>query len=423
MLGRGTVAPALHQCAGVTDVPHAPPGDRLGVDVRLDVGQRTVDVVRRQVPVPDLLEEGDRRRRADLGAADRPRVLLGLGLGVPEREGRPGHHEQFVLGPSDALEPGGDVVVEGARVLELGVEREHHLGVPGGEVAALVGVPGLDDHRVSLRAPRDGEGPGDVELRSVVVDVPDARAVGEPSGRGVRDDGVGFPGVPELPRRLDELRRPRVPVGVVEEPAAAEVRPVERVRARHDVPARAAAGQVVERGELLRELHGLVEGGLQGADETDVRRDPRQGSEDREGVRPPDDVEVVDPPLLLAEPQSLGEEQVVEAPALGVPGEVLEGRERDLALGALVAPDRRVVDAREVGGEVDLTLRAHDETPWVGTAYRLTAGAMPSRVRRSTVGRDGGSARRPAVTRAGTSCRAIAVLSAGVRSGRSRTPA
>ncbi len=83
--------------------------------------------------------------------------------------------------------------------------------------------------------------------------------------------------------------------------------PVERVRAGHDVPAGTPVGEVVQRRELLRELDGFVERGLQRADEADVLGDPGEGGEDRERVRAPDDVEVVDAALLLAEPQPLGE--------------------------------------------------------------------------------------------------------------------
>lgn len=42
--------------------------------------------------------------------------------------------------------------------------------------------------------------------------------------------------------------------------------------------------------------------------------DAGQRGQDRERVRAPDDVEVVDASLLLAQPQPLGEEQEVEAP-------------------------------------------------------------------------------------------------------------
>ena len=57
----------------------------------------------------------------------------------------------------------------------------------------------------------------------------------------------------------------------------------------------------------------------------------------------PEDVEVVDPPAVLAQPQALGEEQVVEQAPLGVAGEVLERREVDLAARRGIGPHRGVV--------------------------------------------------------------------------------
>ena len=57
------------------------------------------------------------------------------------------------------------------------------------------------------------------------------------------------------------------------------------------------------------------------------------GGEDRQRVGPPDDVEVVDPPALLAQPQALGEEEEVELAPLGGLGEVDERVELDLAAG------------------------------------------------------------------------------------------
>ena len=73
-----------------------------------------------------------------------------------------------------------------------------------------------------------------------------------------------------------------------------------------------------------------------------------------ERVGPADDVEVEDPAAVLAQTQALGQEEEVELAPLGRAGQVHERREVDLAARRRIAPDRRVVDAGEVGGEVDL---------------------------------------------------------------------
>ena len=82
--------------------------------------------------------------------------------------------------------------------------------------------------------------------------------------------------------------------------------------------------------------------------------DRGQRGQHGEGVRPADDVEVVDLAVLLAQPQTLGEEEEVELAALGDLREVDERVELDVAARPRVAPHRGVVHAREVGGEVDL---------------------------------------------------------------------
>ncbi len=68
----------------------------------------------------------------------------------------------------------------------------------------------------------------------------------------------------------------------------------------------------------------------------------------------PDHVQVVDLAALLAQSQALGQEQEVELGALGGLREVREGVELDVAARLRVAPHGGVVDAREVGGQVDL---------------------------------------------------------------------
>ena len=167
-------------------------------------------------------------------------------------------------------EPALHVAVELLRLVEHAVPREDHLGVLGGEVPPVGGVARLHDHRVPLRAARNVEPPVDVELRAAMAERRD-RVVGEEApARAIGHHGVGRPAVPQLLREAHELRGARVAVGVVEEAAAAEVRAVERVRARDDVPAGAPVREVVEGRELSGELVRLVERGAERADEADV---------------------------------------------------------------------------------------------------------------------------------------------------------
>ena len=121
----------------------------------LDVGQRPVGVVVGQVDVPQQRGQGQRGARRDLLVAHPAGLLLGLLLGGAEddlrrRAGCAGRRRA-----ADGGEAAADVVGEGQRVVEVvAVGGEDDVGVAGGEVAALGGVAGLEDHRVPLGAAR-----------------------------------------------------------------------------------------------------------------------------------------------------------------------------------------------------------------------------------------------------------------------------
>ena len=87
--------------------------DAAAVDVGVDVGQRAVGVVGRQVAAPHLLDEGDRPLRADLLQPDVGGQLLGVGVGVGDDGG----------GGRDDLEVVPAAAVAGQPLLDVGVER------------------------------------------------------------------------------------------------------------------------------------------------------------------------------------------------------------------------------------------------------------------------------------------------------------
>ena len=167
-------------------------------------------------------------------------------------------------------------------------------------------------------------------------------------------DFVAVPGVPQLVRRGQEGPGPLVAVALGQVAAATEVLPREGVPGGDHVPRRPAAGEVVEAGELAGYLVRLVERGVDRAGQPDVLGHRGQGGQDRERVRPADHVEVVDQAVLLAQPQSFGEEQEVELASLGGLRELAERVELDMAAGGGVAPYGRVVHAGKVRGQVNL---------------------------------------------------------------------
>jgi hypothetical protein len=122
---------------------------------------------------------------------------------------------------------------------------------------------------------------------------------------------------------------------------------------------------MVERGKLTRDLERLIEGGVDRSRQSDAVGDRRQGGKHGERVGSPHDVEVVDPAMLLAQPQALGQEEEVELCPLGCLGQFDERREFNVAPGGGVAPHRGVVDAGEVRRQVHLlgarTRRPHTD--------------------------------------------------------------
>ena len=74
-----------------------------------------------------------------------------LGVGVAEHERGRGQDQELVPGPAEPGQAALDVGVEGLPGLQGGVPGEDGVGRCGGEVAALVGVARLEDHRPSLR--------------------------------------------------------------------------------------------------------------------------------------------------------------------------------------------------------------------------------------------------------------------------------
>ena len=239
----------------------AKPCARLGPGVGLDVGERAVGVVAAEVAVPDLLEVGDRRLGPHLRERDLARALLRLFERVAEHERRGGQDLERLLVAPVRGEAALDVAVELLRVrrTRCAARRSRR------RARCAKSRPSAESPACTMTGRPCGER-GTSNSASIVEQaavVPHAR--GHAARRGRRRSRH-----PPRSRRpatmptarfaeLGELGRARVPVGVVEVAAAAEVRAVEGVGARHGVPAGAAAREVVERAELAGEFVRLVE--------------------------------------------------------------------------------------------------------------------------------------------------------------------
>ena len=90
------------------------------------------------------------------------------------------------------------------------------------------------------------------------------------AARAVAHEGVVVPTVPELGYDIDEFAGALVAFGVRRELGVAEIAGGVVIGRRHDIPGRAAAGDVVERSELARDVVGFGEARRDRATEADA---------------------------------------------------------------------------------------------------------------------------------------------------------
>ena len=148
-----------------------------------------------------------------------------------------------------------DIALLGAG--RIGIAREHDLGGAGSEFPAGIGRAGLDDDRMALRRPRDVEGAIDGEEFPRVPGHVHAIRLEVVAGIAVVFESVLVPGVPELFHHVDELAGTLVAQRMWRQLGVAEIPCGVVVGRRDDVPAGTTAGDVVERGELPRDVVGL----------------------------------------------------------------------------------------------------------------------------------------------------------------------
>ena len=92
----------------------------------------------------------------------------------------------------------------------------------------------------------------------------------------VADEGVVGPAVPQAGHHVVELARAAIALAVLHVLVEAEIQRRIGIGGGDDVPAGAAAAEVIERGEAARDVIGRVEGGRAGGDEADVLGDLRR---------------------------------------------------------------------------------------------------------------------------------------------------
>ncbi len=176
-----------------------------------------------------------------------------------------------------------DVSVVVGRHLERGLDGEDALGKAGGELPALCGGAGLEDGGAVLRGAHHRERPARSEVPAAVLDPVHLGGVGEDAVLAVHHHGVGLPAIPECQADLHELLGPVVAL-VGGGQLLAVVRRLVVVERGDDVPRRAAACQVVERGPEARGIERVLVADGEGRGEADRRRDGAHPRQQRDGV-------------------------------------------------------------------------------------------------------------------------------------------
>ncbi len=165
--------------------------------------------------------------------------------------------------------------IDGALVRQRLVERlrcrKHGLGMARGELAAIVGTAGLEQHRMALRRPWQVQRTVHVEERAMMADRLQHRGIDEAPAGLVTDEGVVLPAVPQ---RLDQRREfvgARVALAVIGRGGPAEIARRARIGGRHHIPSGAPATDMVQRRKTPRDVVGLVVAGRYGGHQPDMR--------------------------------------------------------------------------------------------------------------------------------------------------------
>ena len=166
-----------------------------------------------------------------------------------------------------------DVGIEGFRLIDLRLGGEHHVGGARGELAAGLRRARLRHHRPALRRARDVERALDLEVLADVVEEMDLVAVHVDAALLVAQQPAVFPAVPQAGDDLVELLGALVALGVGQVLVEAEILRLVLDLRGHQVPAGAAAADMVDRGEAAGDVVGLVVGRGRRRHEADVVRD------------------------------------------------------------------------------------------------------------------------------------------------------
>ena len=162
------------------------------------------------------------------------------------------------------------VGIEFAAGGDVARRREHRFGGFGRKLAAGIRGAGLHDHRPALHRTRDIERPAHRQIRPLVIEHMQLVGIEIEAACRVADERVVGPRIPQPGDHVVELARAAVALAVLHVIVHAEIQRRVGIGRRDDIPAGAAAAEMIERGETPGDVIGRVEGGRAGGDEAEM---------------------------------------------------------------------------------------------------------------------------------------------------------
>ena len=205
-------------------------------------------------------------------AVEQRALLLGFIDAVADHDKGAGQDLDMIGVAAGLLGAALDVGIERLRAGQGAAAGEHGLRGLGRELLAVVGGAGLHDHRPALRGARDVERAAHFQIFALVVEHAHFGGIEIQALLDVAHEGVVGEGIPQTGDDVVELAGPLVALGMLHVIVEAEIERRIRVRGGDDVPARAPARDVIERGEAARDVIGRIE-----------RRRPRRDQPDALG--------------------------------------------------------------------------------------------------------------------------------------------
>jgi hypothetical protein len=135
-----------------------------------------------------------------------------------------------------------------------------------------------------LDRPRNIEGAANLEKLAVVIERMHAIRVEIESRIDVADESVLREAIPKACHDIVKFACATIPRVVIQMIVSPKIERGVRIGCRHDVPARAAAADVIERRETARDMIGLVESRRRGSDKSDVFGGAGEGRKQGEGL-------------------------------------------------------------------------------------------------------------------------------------------